>query len=315
MKKKSNIAFSKTINIKRKNPNIGKNIFCELDNLHIFFCEGLILLKNVRNELKISYFNKKNTLFSYIDETVYLGNYTKKKIYAHNISLTKQHKKNSNQFDYFHNIIKKENLYKSFFSDLRSFLTDLSLKDSTIAGIGKSLINWKIENKYCPKCGEKFKKNYNFKWESTCSICKKIYFPRIDPVIIVLVINGNKTILGRSYHFPEKVYSCLAGFVEPGETLEMTALREIKEEVGIDIIDIKFVTNQPWPFPSSLMFGLIARAKNKKMKIDKKEIENAFWISKKNLKRILDGKNDNIFAARKGTIARYLLEKWVNNKI
>ena len=84
-----------------------------------------------------------------------------------------------------------------------------------------------------------------------------------DKLFDNIIINNNETLIGRSHHFPVKLYSCLAGFVELGETLENAAMREIKEEVGLNIYDIKFITNQPWPFPSSLMFGLIAKAKNK----------------------------------------------------
>ena len=92
-------------------------------------------------------------------------------------------------------------------------------------------------------------------------------------------------------------------------------MREIKEEVGLNIYDIKFITNQPWPFPSSLMIGLSAKTKDRKLIIDNNEIEDAFWVSKEDLKLVLNGKADNFIPARKGTIARYLLEKWVNDEM
>ena len=313
MIEKKKLVFTTNLKFyKKKNIN-NVNVFKSFENKHIFFCEGLILLKKIRNKFKLSYFDENNELFNYINHSVYIGSFKKKNIYAHNIS-KKKTASNLDQIDFFKNKIKKEDLSKIFFCDLRKVFLDLSIKDSYIAGVGKSIINWKVENSFCPKCGEKFLCN-DFKWENKCINCNKINFARVNPVVIIIIISGKKTLLGRSYHFPDKLYSCLAGFVEPGETLEMAAIREIKEEVGIKITNIKYITNQPWPFPSSLMFGLIAKTTNKNLKIDKKEIEHAFWITKSKLRKILNGKTNKISAARKGTIARYLLENWVNNKI
>ena len=315
MKNNLNLSFTNAKKITRIYSNNEKNIFKQSENYHMFFCEDLILIKKIKNKFKIIYFNKKNSLFNYINKTVYFGKFKDKHIFVHNISNEDKTKTSLKQIKFFNKKIIKENISKSYFSDLRTIFTNLSLEDSSIAGIAKSLINWKLTNKFCKKCGEKFANCVNFKWETQCVFCKKIYFPRIEPVIIVIVVRGDKTLIGRSPHFPKKLYSCLAGFIELGETLETAARREILEEVGIDISDIKFITNQPWPFPSSLMFGLIAKAKNKKMNIDKNEIEDAFWISKQDLSKVLNGKNDRLIAARKGTIARYLLEKWVKNEI
>lgn len=315
MKKNLSLSFTDTKKITKIYSNKEKNIFISPENYHIFFCDGLILTKKINNKFKIKYFNKKNSLFHYINKTVYFGKLKDKHIFIHNISFEEKTETSLKQVKFFNKKIKKEEISKSSLSDLRTIFSNLSLKDSFIAGIAKSLINWKLTNTFCTKCGEKFANPINFKWETQCINCKKIYFPRIDPVIIVIVVKGNKALIGRSHHFPKKLYSCLAGFIELGETLETAARREILEEVGVYINDIKFITNQPWPFPSSLMFGLIAKAKNKKLKIDKNEIEDAFWISKQELKQVLNGKNNNIIAARKGTIARYLLEKWVKNEI
>ena len=252
---------------------------------------------------------------TYVDLTVYLGKSKSKSLYVHNLSLNKIAKGKFNQIEFFKNILKQEKLFNSTFSDLRITFAGLSLKDSSIAGLAKSLINWKLENKFCTKCGIKFESFTNDHWEIKCEPCNKVHFPRIDPVIIVIIIKNNETLIGRSHHFPVKLYSCLAGFVELGETLENAAMREIKEEVGLNIYDIKFITNQPWPFPSSLMIGLSAKTKDRKLIIDNNEIEDAFWVSKEDLKLVLNGKADNFIPARKGTIARYLLEKWVNDEM
>ena len=315
MKNNLNLSFTDTKKITKKYSNNEKNIFKLPENYHIFFCDGLILTNKIKNKFNITYFNKKNSLFKYINKTVYFGKLKDKHIFIHNISFEEKTKISLKQVEFFNKKIKKEEISKSSFNDLRTIFANLSLKDSFVAGIAKSLINWKLTNIFCTKCGEKFSNPIHFKWETQCITCKKIYFPRIDPVIIVIVVKGNKTLIGRSHHFPKKLYSCLAGFIELGETLETAARREILEEVGIYINNIKFITNQPWPFPSSLMFGLIANAKNKKIIIDKNEIEDAFWISKQDLKQVLNGKNNNLIAAREGTIARHLLEKWVKDEI
>ena len=315
MKNNLNLSFTNNKKITKIYSNNEKSIFKQPENYHIFFCEGLILTKKIKNKFKITYFNKKNSLFHYINKTVYFGKSKDKHIFIHNISSEEKIATSLKQVKFFNKKIKKEKISKSSFNDLRTIFANLSFKDSSIAGIAKSLINWKLTNIFCIKCGEKFSTSIHFKWETQCITCKKIYFPRIDPVIIVIVVKGNKALIGRSHHFPKKLYSCLAGFIELGETLETAAKREILEEVGIYINNIKFITNQPWPFPSSLMFGLIAKAKNKKMIIDKNEIEDAFWISKQDLKQVLNGKNNNLIAAREGTIARHLLEKWVKNEI
>ena len=315
MKTKSKLFFTDTKKIIRKYPENKKRIQKESKNLHIFFCEGLILTKKINNKIKINFLSKENPLMTYVDLTVYLGKSKSKSLYVHNLSLNKIAKGKFNQIEFFKNILKQEKLFNSTFSDLRITFAGLSLKDSSIAGLAKSLVNWKLENKFCTKCGIKFESFTNDHWEIKCEHCNKVYFPRIDPVIIVIIIKNNETLIGRSHHFPVKLYSCLAGFVELGETLENAAMREIKEEVGLNIYDIKFITNQPWPFPSSLMIGLSAKTKDRKLIIDNNEIEDAFWVSKEDLKLVLNGKADNFIPARKGTIARYLLEKWVNDEM
>ena len=166
----TNLFFTNTQKIIKINPSIIKETVKKSKNFHIFFCQGLILIKKEKNKLDIAYFNKKNLLFQYIDKTVYLGMDEERNIYIHNISYKKT-KSNLNQIEFFSKIVKKENLSHYLFSDLRTIFTNLSIKDSSIAGIAKSLINWKLENKFCTKCGEKFENSDNYKWENECSFC------------------------------------------------------------------------------------------------------------------------------------------------
>ena len=141
--------------------------------------------------------------------------------------------------------------------------------------------------------------------------CNFKAFPRIDPVVIMLITKGNDILLGRSHGWPKKMYSCLAGFIEPGETIEAAAQREAMEESGIKIKNVKYITSQPWPFPASLMMGCTGEAQNRTIKIDRDELEDAIWVSKEDVFQALNGLDNSIFMARKGAIARHLIEKWI----
>ncbi|OGT39903.1 MAG: hypothetical protein A3E81_01945 [Gammaproteobacteria bacterium RIFCSPHIGHO2_12_FULL_36_30] len=139
------------------------------------------------------------------------------------------------------------------------------------------LCYWRKTHKYCGLCGTK---NNDKKEEQAfiCPKCQHITYPRISPCIIVLITHGEKILLARSPHFPEKRYSTLAGFVEPGESLEQTLHREVKEEVGVTISNITYFGSQPWPFPDSLMIGFHADYVSGEIVIDGIEIEDAQWF-------------------------------------
>jgi NAD+ diphosphatase len=131
----------------------------------------------------------------------------------------------------------------------------------------------------------------------------------------MLVKNGNNILLGRSHGWPEKMYSCLAGFMEPGETIEAAVMREVYEETSIKVKNVKYLTTQPWPFPSSLMIGCVAEASSTKISVDPKEIENAIWISREDMLAVFSGSSDSIYPARKGSIAHFLIKKWLAGEI
>ena len=131
----------------------------------------------------------------------------------------------------------------------------------------------------------------------------------------MLVRHGNQILLGRSHGWPERMYSCLAGFIEPGETIEAAAKREVMEESGVIISSVKYITSQPWPFPASLMIGCIGEAKNKKLTIDKNELDDAIWVNKERVFRIINRLDRTMFMARKGAIARFMIEQWVEGLI
>ena len=134
---------------------------------------------------------------------------------------------------------------------------------------------------------------------------------RSDPVVIMLIERKDSILLGRSSIWPKGMYSCLAGFLEPGERVEDAVRRETFEEVGIKLNSIEYVTNQAWPFPHSLMIGCRATAESSRLQIDYSELEDARWFRKKELISLQENNNFSLKLARKGTIANYLIEEWI----
>jgi len=173
-----------------------------------------------------------------------------------------------------------------------------------IAARAVQIIDWDRTHRFCGRCGIELKMKTTERAKE-CPQCGLLHFPRLAPAIIVLVERGNELLLARSRHFLPGMYSVLAGFVEPGESLEEAVVREVKEEVGMDVKDIKYFGSQPWPFPHSLMIGFTATYAGGQISLDDSEIEEAGWFTADNLPRIpskisiarklIDG-----FLARKG---------------
>lgn len=149
----------------------------------------------------------------------------------------------------------------------------------------KQIINWDRTSIFCSRCGSKTKDKGKVRAKE-CPDCGLIMFPRISPAIIVLVEKDGKVLLAKAVRFKEDIYSVLAGFVEPGETLEEAVEREVEEEVGIKVKDIRYFGSQPWPFPDSLMIAFVARYKSGRIKIDRDELVDARWFSPDNLPNI-----------------------------
>jgi NAD+ diphosphatase len=146
-------------------------------------------------------------------------------------------------------------------------------------------IEWDQTDQFCGLCGSKNRPKHDERAKE-CPQCGYVSFPRISPAIIVLVEHNGRALLGRSGRFKEGLYSTLAGFVEPGETLEDAVRREVKEEVGIDVKNIRYFGSQPWPFPDSLMIGFTAEYAGGEIKIDDNEILDARWFSAEDMPEI-----------------------------
>jgi NAD+ diphosphatase len=183
---------------------------------------------------------------------------------------------------------------------LRALLGKVDQDHFIIAGRGLQILHFLTEHRFCGKCGSPTIYQ-GPDLSSTCPDCKLTNFPRISPAVIMSVVKADQILLGRSSHFPPGMYSTLAGFVEPGETLETAVKREVLEEVGLEIGNIRYVSSQPWPFPHSLMIGFSAEYLRGKIRIDRNELEDAAWFSRSELPPL----------PRKGTIARLLIDNFI----
>lgn len=205
-------------------------------------------------------------------------------------------------------------LYKAV--DFRSIYMQELLEPSVLGQMaqGGSLVAWNLANLFCGKCGAPTT-NTAGGYRRSCSACNHMIFPRTDPVVIMLAIDteNDRCLLGRSPHFPEGMYSCLAGFVEPGETLENAVRRETHEEAGITIGRVRYYASQPWPMPHTLMIGCYAEATSLDICRDTEELEDCRWFTREETKAMLPrGPGDDASSPPPGAIAYRLMEDWVN---
>ncbi|MGJ8605737.1 MAG: NAD(+) diphosphatase [Marivita sp.] len=200
------------------------------------------------------------------------------------------------------------------FAELRAVMTVLSPRDAELAATAKAIIGWHDTHGFCARCGVASDVT-QAGWQRVCPACGAGHFPRTDPVVIMLITRGNKVLLGRSPGWPEGMYSCLAGFVEPGETIEAAVRREVWEEAGVRVGNVRYLSSQPWPFPASLMFGCHGDALSDEITIDPHEIEDALWVSREEVMDALAGLRPGLLPARKGAIAHFLLRNWLADTV
>lgn len=202
----------------------------------------------------------------------------------------------------------------SRFAELRRSMTRLTARDAELAAMTRALFSWQRSHRFCAKCGAESAMT-QAGWQRSCHSCGAHHFPRTDPVVIMLITHGNSVLLGRSPGWPDGMFSCLAGFVEPGETLEAAVRREVFEEAGVRVGQVDYLASQPWPFPASLMVGCRGEATSTEITIDPNEIEEARWVTREEVLATFAGEHDEIFAAREGAIARFLLTNWLADRL
>ncbi len=198
--------------------------------------------------------------------------------------------------------------------ELRKIMSSLEPDKASILSYARALSYWHSRNKYCGVCGTKTEiSDAGHKIICANVSCKAEYFPRTDPAIIVLVSYGDKCLLARQKHWPKGQYATIAGFVEPGESLEQAVKREVNEETGVIVDKIRYHSSQPWPFPSALMLGFHAPAKNKNISPRDNELEDVRWFSRA---EIIESFSKGTFRfPTKVSVSFSLLEHWFNKYI
>jgi NAD+ diphosphatase len=190
-------------------------------------------------------------------------------------------------------------------------LNRLDSRDAAIWGAARSLNEWHARHPFCSLCGQP-SAPFRAGWGRRCSSCKTEHFPRVDPVVIMVAEHEGRVLLARQPQYPPGRYSALAGFVEPGESIEEAVARELHEEAGIVATDVRYVASQPWPFPGQLMIACTARAASAEIVLDRTELEDAFWASRSEVAAALAGATGARFLAPPPyAIAYTLLRHWL----
>ena len=202
-------------------------------------------------------------------------------------------------------------------SDLRSIAVQGLVEAEHLPPIAeaKALLHWHARHRFCPNCGAATLAVLAG-WRRDCAACKAQHFPRTDPVVIMLAVGGERCLLGRSPRFVPTMWSCLAGFVEPGEAIEDAVRRETREEAGIVCGRVVYFASQPWPFPSSLMIGCHAQALTHDIVVDRAELEDARWFSKSEVASMLMRKHpEGLTTPPPVAIAHHIIRAWLENEI
>ncbi len=197
------------------------------------------------------------------------------------------------------------------FSDVRQVAASLPGGDASIVAQGRQMLDWHTRHRYCAVCGHATSvKEAGYLRE--CDECDAQHFPRTDPVVIMLVHDGERCLLGRQAGWPARMWSALAGFVEAGETLEDAVRREVMEEAGIPVGEVRYHASQPWPFPSSLMMGCMATALADAITVDKTELEDVRWFPRERVLRALrdPASEPEFFVPPPMAIAHHLVKAW-----
>lgn len=190
-------------------------------------------------------------------------------------------------------------------------LAGLTSGDAAVWGGARALLSWHARHRFCAQCGVATSVT-KAGWARRCPSCATEHFPRVDPVVIMLVVHEDSVLLGRQPRFPPRRFSALAGFVEPGESLEEAVRREVMEEAGVPTAAVRYIASQPWPFPSSLMIACIAEATATAITLDETELDDARWFTRAEAAAAMGGEPEAPFIAPPPfAVAHTLLAHWL----
>ena len=196
------------------------------------------------------------------------------------------------------------------FADLRHLAGRLPREEGALLALARAMAFWHTRHRFCGVCGAPTRsEEAGHMRRCTKAACNAMHFPRTDPAVIMLVTDGDRALLGRNKNFVAGMYSTLAGFVEPGESLEDAVAREVREESGIEVSAVHYHSSQPWPFPANIMLGFYAEATTTEIAVDYTELEDARWFERDWLRAHID--DDSFRLPRLDSIARRLIGDWL----
>jgi NAD+ diphosphatase len=200
------------------------------------------------------------------------------------------------------------------FEDLRAVALRLPDTEAAIVATAKHMFEWRRRHQHCAVCGQPSEAREGG-WKRQCPSCEAEHFPRTDPVVIMLAVHGERCMVGRQERWPKGMFSALAGFLEPGESIEEACARELKEEAGLTAVRVRYHSTQPWPYPNSLMIGLIAEVADDQATPDQTEISEVRWFTRAEARDLIAGKIEGVNAPGRLAIAAQLIRAWAEEKV
>ena len=200
------------------------------------------------------------------------------------------------------------------FEDLRGVALRLPDTEAAIVATAKHMFEWRRRHQHCAVCGQPSETREGG-WKRQCPSCEAEHFPRTDPVVIMLAVHGERCMVGRQERWPPGMFSALAGFLEPGESIEEACARELNEEAGLRTLKVRYHSTQPWPYPSSLMIGLIAEVEDDEGAPDQAELSEIRWFTRAEARVLIAGRLDGVAAPNKLAIAHQLIKAWADSSL